>query len=237
VTEDEHLRRKVQEFAQDITTTVQAVLGDSDIALRATILDDLVIVTTDGSGISLACNGRSVLTLKVRYQCGWDSSGTFLAVERSEFHVFAANDGEPLFRIEFDRDANHSVPAAHLHVHAHRDSMTWAMSRSGDRTPRARRRGRGGVPKIQELHFPLGGKRFRPSLEDVMQMLVEEFGVTAVDGWRQELACGRSTWRRTQARAAARDAPEDAAAVLRELGYRVASPANPPRDGSALAQY
>ncbi|CAM2813274.1 MULTISPECIES: hypothetical protein [Dermacoccus] len=77
---------------------------------------------------------------------------------------------------------------------------------------------------MDELHFPLGGARFRPALEDVLQMLVEEFGVDAVDGWRKHLAQGRERWRRIQTRAVVRDAPDEAVATLRALGYLVTEP-------------
>ena len=40
----------------------------------------------------------------------------------------------------------------------------------------------------------------------------------------QHLADGRESWRRTQTKAAVRDSPEDAASVLRDLGYRVDHP-------------
>jgi hypothetical protein len=196
-----------------------------------------VLVATAGQGIVLKCDGHPVLTLRVTFRCGWDTSGRFIAVARSEFHVLVVGENEPLIRIEFDRDAPQSMPTSHLHIHAHRDAATWAMSKAGSRTKRSRQRGKSGVPALKELHLPLGGKRFRPSLEDVMQLLVEEFGVDAVDDWRSGLARGRANWRRMQTRAAVRDAPEDAAAVLRRLGYEVISPAGPLFDGAALAQY
>jgi hypothetical protein len=41
---------------------------------------------------------------------------------------------------------------------------------------------------MSDLHFPVGGSRFRPSLEDVLDMLVRELGVDHEPGWRDALA-------------------------------------------------
>jgi hypothetical protein len=37
--------------------------------------------------------------------------------------------------------------------------------------------------ELGRLHFPVGGKRFRPCLEDVIEMLVVERFVWGRDGW------------------------------------------------------
>jgi hypothetical protein len=74
---------------------------------------------------------------------------------------------------------------------------------------------------MSDLHFPVGGSRFRPSLEDVLDMLVRELGVDHEPGWRDALATGRERWRRMQIRAVVRDAPGEAIAVLEKLGYEI----------------
>lgn len=224
------LREQVSGFAADITRTVQAVLGDTEVDLTATLLEDRFTVSTSSpSGIELRVEGQPLLQLRVKFECGWDTPGTFMAISRSEFHVLACGDREALFRYEYLRSGTvKGLPGAHLQVHGHRDALTFAMTRAGQRSRRARRRSRTPTPSMSELHFPLGGARFRPPLEDVLHMLVEEFGVDAVDEWQQHLADGRETWRRTQTKACVRDAPDDAAAVLRDLGYTV----EPPPGGS-----
>lgn len=232
------LHAHVEGFAAEVTRTVQAVLGDTEVDLSATVLGDRFTVSTSGpSGIELRADGEPLLRLRVKFECGWDQAGDWLAIERSEFHVFACGDNEPLFRMEFMRSgAVEGLPSAHLQIHGHRDSISSAMARSGDRSRRARRRNRAPLHRMSELHFPLGGARFRPPLEDVLHMLVEEFGVEADDGWREHLADGREVWRRTQTRAAVRDSPDDAVEVLRGLGYAVNEPAEGarPADTSRL---
>lgn len=163
-----------------------------------------------------------------------DHRGEFLAVETSSFAVLAlAGGSEPLFRIEFVRAPDAGIPSAHVHVHAHRDAFTHVVDRCGDKTARARRRRRsidsgGSVPKIVELHFPLGGPRFRPCLEDLMQMLIDELGVDAEPGAAEALAAGRVRWRTMQLAASVRDSPETAAKVLRNHGYTVTEPDSGP---------
>lgn len=157
------------------------------------------------------------LRLLIRYECCWDTGQDFLAVEESYFHVLAGRTDDPLFRVEYDRNMT-SAPAAHIQIHAHRDELVFLMSRAG----RSAGRGKGDrIPRLSDLHFPVGGHRFRPCLEDVLEVLVYELGVETLDGWRQTIDDGRESWRRLQLRAAVRDAPAEAAQVLRALGYTV----------------
>lgn len=104
------------------------------------------------------------------------------------------------------------------------------MSAAGTRSRRSRRRLNASdegatVPRLGDLHFPLGGARFRPCLEDVLQMLADELGVDVESGAYEALAEGRERWRLDQLAAAVRHSPETAAAVLQELGYTVERPA------------
>jgi hypothetical protein len=64
----------------------------------------------------------------------------------------------------------------------------------------------------------------RPCLEDLLQLFVEEFKLDAMPTARQAIEDGRVRWRRRQLAATVRDDPEEAARVLRELGYDVVPP-------------
>ncbi|MDQ1286067.1 MAG: hypothetical protein QG663_1493, partial [Thermodesulfobacteriota bacterium] len=49
---------------------------------------------------------------------------------------------------------------------------------------------------FSSVHIPIGGTRFRPCIEDVLQMLISEFGVDRIDQtWREALDKGRTRWR------------------------------------------
>lgn len=236
------LSSQVGAFTHEITQTIQSVLGRQETTLRATLLDDKFTVTTPRDAlIGLHVAGEPLLDLKVRFECGWDYPQRYMAVHAAEFHVFAHANAQPLFRYEFVKKPSESVPSAHLQIHAHRDAFTWAMTSAGRRSKRSKARSRQVLtvpPSMSEVHFPLGGRRFRPALEDVLQMLVEEFGIDAADGWRARLAEARSRWRRAQIKAAVRDAPEDAAEALRGLGYVVTHAGALPADNpDALRQY
>ncbi len=75
--------------------------------------------------------------------------------------------------------------------------------------------------KLGELHFPVGGRRFRPTLEDVIEMLIVEGIADARPDWESVIAEHRKRWREIQLRAAVRRWPEWAAAALTDLGCQV----------------
>lgn len=221
VSEPEWLRQQAQLFAEELTRTVQAVVPDSD-PFTVVITDNLVSVRQGPrEGVTLTVNGKPLLHLKATFRCCKDRDGDYLAIEKSGFEVLPLAGREPIFRYEYVR--NHGkAPAAHAHVHAHRDAFTYLMAKAGRTTPRARRRASADeIPQIQDLHFPLGGHRFRPCLEDVLQTLIEEFGVDYKAGTMDALASGREAWRKKQARSVVRDDPASAVEVLQKLGYDV----------------
>lgn len=228
------LEEQAVQFAADLTAAVHAIAPTCE-PFGALAMDSpegrFYVQQEPDTGVPLTVEGAALLTLKVAYRCTWDSSEQFLAVETSHVKVYAAAQarGEPLFRYEYVRKAGRDHPGAHLQVHAHRDGIAHVMSRAGRSTPRARRRADdAAVPAMSELHFPLGGARYRPCLEDVLEMLVCELGVDCPDGARQALAASREVWRRQQLRSAVRDAPADAAETLAALGYTL----TPPGSGS-----
>jgi hypothetical protein len=100
-----------------------------------------------------------------------------------------------------------------------------------EKGPPERRWPSGKVPRLAEYHFPTGGHRFRPCVEDVFEMLITQFRVDALPDWQEAVAEGRKEWRDKQLMSAVRDAPETAAKVLRRLGYPVGTPTGgPPSD-------
>src|SRR5699024_11564477 len=68
--------------------------------------------------------------------------------------------------------------------------------------------------RSEDLHFPLGGDRFRPALEDVLQFLITQLGVRAEEHWRDAVRESRRTWRGRQLASAVRDNPAGAASAL-----------------------
>lgn len=73
-----------------------------------------------------------------------------------------------------------------------------------------------------DLHIPVGASRI--PAEEFIQFLIAECKFDSVGGWwdRPEL------WRLRRAAVVAREAPEEAARVLRELGHVVTAPKTVP---------
>lgn len=219
------LEEQATQFAQELTSTVHAVSPDCDSFVPIIIEGKpRVSVRQPREGIALHVDQKPLLKLKVLFECVLDGDHEFMAIEKSSVQVFPRTGGHPLFRYEYERAAN-TVPAAHMHVHAHRDAFTYLMAKSGSGTRRGRRRREAdSVPSIEQLHFPLGGHRFRPCLEDILHMLIDEFGIDSHAGTFAVLEQGRAEWRRKQTRSVVRDDPESAVAALQKLGYDVSWP-------------
>lgn len=238
------LDEQARQFAESLTATVTAVVGECQ---------PFIVTTVDGSsgaqrvrvsqapstGVVLRSGGDPFLTLEAEYWGEWDHQQTFLRIDRSKITVFYRSK-EPLFRYEYEASlAAPNLPGAHLHVHEAPDVfglITSVLHLSGESTPRSKRRARNpSRVHQQDLHFPLGGPRFRPILEDVLHVLIEECGVDKEDGWEARLTLAREEWRLRQVAAAVRDAPDIAAGTLTRLGFTVTPPPEmPPRNIQTL---
>ncbi|MER5871965.1 hypothetical protein [Streptomyces sp. NPDC002044] len=230
-TEELDLHQYAKDFATELTETLQGVLPGTP-SFHAVHQGQRIWVTTvsdSGDGlptqkkIDLLINGKAEMSMAVEYFCCWDQAGQFLAVDNSAVKVFCRGQQEPLFRYEYVRKHGQWPPAAHIQVHAHRDEIAWIQRLAASGKPAAMTR-KDSVPRLSQIHFPVGGHRMRPGLEDVLLMIVREFTIDTVDGWDEALQTGIRLWRHKQVRAAVRDAPEEAADVLRQLGYQVTVP-------------
>lgn len=229
------LARLAEEFATDLTHTVRAVVGPDCPAFVADTPQGpdarAVSVSQDpASGITLLVGQEPVLTLTAQFRCTWDGHGRYLAVHWSRIAVFPRDDlgTNPLLRYDYVKNMRPGLPAAHLQVHGSHEALSEILRDAGRGSRKGKRRVKsiaaGRTPALSELHFPVGGHRFRPCLEDILAVLMEEFGVTPAgdrDAALEALAEGRETWRRTQIGAAVRDAPDEAIRVLQDLGYDV----------------
>lgn len=161
-------------------------------------------------------------------------------MENSEFKVFPVNDEStaqfgPVIAFDYRRQpVSREVPSAHLNIDSNNESILYMLAESGNsrrvRSRRAKAQKRSGKDQSvvtehgseRDVHVPVGGARFRPCLEDVLEMLIVEFGVDHSHGdWRGALAQGRRRWRQHQLRAAINDNPDVAIHQLRELGFSV----------------
>jgi len=222
------LEEQSQAFARRISDAVSAFVGDT-VPFKATSIGTRFVVSDDTAGIVIPVGGGGTLALEVNYRCELDGAGLYLKVLSSKVAVYAGSrpKGDPLFRFEYVHNQTDGLPAGHLHVHSHRDQFTRVMTMAAiagaarrQVSPQAELE----AARMSRIHFPTGGHRFRPTLEDVLQIIEEEFGASPGPTWREVLHSNRVQWRRHQTGAAVRDCPSEAVRVLQELGYTVQVP-------------
>ncbi|WP_438295440.1 hypothetical protein [Streptomyces sp. HUAS TT7] len=137
------------------------------------------------------------LWMDVSFQMRLDAEREHLMVHKSFIGMFGSEDAKHgLFHYDYERDKVDGYPDAHLQIDA--SSEFFGTLNDPKRDP-----GR----SLAALHFPVGGKRFRPCLEDVIEFLVVERIVEARDGYEKFLETGRERFRRNQLMAAMRRDP------------------------------
>ncbi|MEW1757863.1 hypothetical protein AB0393_15265 [Streptomyces cyaneofuscatus] len=135
-----------------------------------------------------------------------DKEAQYLTVHSSYCGIFSDEDlATCLCHFDFEREKE-QYTAAHLQVHGVSPALE-ALNRDSD----ARR-------TLDKLHFPVGGKRFRPSLEDIIEFLVAERLAEAKQGYDKVLEAGRERFQIKQLRAAMRRHPEVVEEFFREQG-------------------
>lgn len=138
-------------------------------------------------------------------------------MEKSSYYVTVSN--APVLRFDYERSKERH-PVAHLQFSGTGTWLSPALMKN-----RHNEKARKG--QLDALHIPVGGHRFRPSLEDFLYFLIRECGFAGVDGWEEKLSTSREGWLGVQLSAAVRDDPTGAARVLESMGCQVI----PPRGG------
>lgn len=140
--------------------------------------------------------------LLVSHRLIWDPESEYLADARSSCNVYRDAEGNTaLFRYEYKR---HNTPHPEAHFHMHGDFH--AGLPVNVRPPR-------------KVHFPVGGRRFRPSVEDVIEFLVREGFTEGQPGWEIAVKEHRKHWETLQLKAAVRRDHEVAIEQLRADGW------------------
>lgn len=210
-------------FVEELAGTLTAVLGEDvrpfDLDVREHEGQVRVAARTPDIGIPLTVEGREILRLTIVYRFTHDSRKAYLKTEKSSISVYPVDTATPLFRYDYLHDAGERIPAAHFNVHAHRDEALFALYVSSrERAKRRQRNAEDGIAaKLADVHFPVGGHRFRPCVEDVLEMLIVEFGVDKQPAWKAAINKGREAWRRKQLKAAVWDDPGAAREALEEF--------------------
>lgn len=143
------------------------------------------------------------LWMLVSYRLAPDEEEKYLQVNSSVVALTADEDGhEELLHFDYERDKAHNYPEAHLQVVA--TSPSWQLASPGR--------------SLGRLHLPVGGRRYRFTLEDIAAFLLRERLASASKDAVSTLAEHRAEFERQQLRAAIRRDPETARAYLEELG-------------------
>jgi hypothetical protein len=225
----DRLRDLAEGFADDLTALVQGTIGgQTEFAVGESAQDHMVI------GPDPLPNGRIPLVrdadrgldehrveLRAWYRCGLDPEGEHLMVESSTFGLWVRPSGKwrPVVRVEYERTPRtKDHPTAHVHLHAESAELAWLYGSSNLE-----------LPRLHQIHFPAGGRRFRPTLEQFLQFLSREqlFTEWAAKDWRKTLDDHQAAWEERQARATVRRYPDAAAEELRGAGWNVTPPVDP----------
>ena len=218
------LESQVQNFVSQLEALLYLVLGNynenyvegTERVSRSS--PRVFTVQNTGTGIPLSIEGEPILALSFDYLCVQDAKSSFLQISESCIMVASLSTSAPIFRYDYLRNPHGYIPSAHLNIHASNDDATRAMLACGTGRRGKNRRKRyvekGFFPTFSTLHFPLGGKRFRPGLEDVLQMLILEFGIDSEVNWRETIEASREEYRKNQLRALIREFPDIAQDVL-----------------------
>lgn len=220
---DPDLILEAERFADDLADLLEKTVSDQP-PVRALAVEGRVLVapiTEDGeqrADIPLSVRGEHRLDLRFDFRCSWDFARKFLAVESSRFALKLPHLGEPLIR--FDYLSTHTWSPAHVQVHGESSAFGYLHAFTGSLKP----------PKVQALHIPVGGRRLRPCLEDVVDFAIHDLAVDAKDGASARIAEGQSRWKRLQVNAAMRDvirhdpdtAPDELRATIEQAVVDVA---------------
>jgi hypothetical protein len=137
-----------------------------------------------------------------------------LVVQRSTSRVYCHDDDfrSLVFHYDYDREPENDYPNPHFQVAGGNEHLDQLCNRAG-------------VEKsLPDLHFPVGGRRYRPSIEDVIEFLVVESLAPGRPGWEAAVAEHRRTWERIQLRSVVRRDQQTAAEELAARGWRLEPP-------------
>jgi hypothetical protein len=145
--------------------------------------------------------------MEISYRLCMDPEREYLTVVSSYVGIYANDDGRSLLcHLDYERDKPHGYPEAHLQVEGESAALRswWLVG--------------GRARALRDLHFPLGGRRYRPALEDVVKFLIAEKLADPRPGWETTVNARRDEFRRLQLRAAIRRDLETAEHAVAEFG-------------------
>lgn len=175
----------------------------------------------DPAPIPITTGSKARVFLYLIHSYCLDPEGEFLTMASSTLSLYSSpdmSDEHLVVGIDYIREPANRFPGCHLHVYGERSDMD-AIYIPDPSDPESRR-----SRTLRDLHLPVGGRRFRPTLEDLIEFMVTERMVIPHDGWEDVVNAHRARWNETQLKAAVRRSPEHAADALRARGWTVIPP-------------
>ncbi|RIQ19539.1 hypothetical protein [Jiangella rhizosphaerae] len=148
-------------------------------------------------------NKKPKCWLEAQYRCDLDDRGRFLMVISSFFGIYAPDGKTLLCHYDYERNKA-GYPAAHLQVQGTCPALGLLP-------------GRRSAGELAKLHFPVGGRRYRPTIEDMIEFVLMEGFAEGRDDWERVIADHRIAFQEKQLSAAVRRRPDIARAVLADI--------------------
>lgn len=209
------------EFAQEIATLLDVTLVGEITANTFEINEEkLRAVIKRSKQLEIGRSNSKKLQLACEFRLCTNSTKKHLAIESSTFKVQyqSGQKYRPVVRFEYDRNSRNK-PASHFQFHSDSVPLGLLLARAGNYDAAAQQ---------QDIHYPMGDERFRVCLEDVIELLANEFNAQTHDGWQQHIERGRNRYLSKQAETVIRKNPDLAIKLLEQQGYKVKPPARYP---------
>jgi len=142
-----------------------------------------------------------------------EDENQFLTVRSSVCALSVGDPTELVLHYDFQRNKA-QYTEAHLQVYGRHRTLERLLGQLGRKE----------VDALAKIHLPVGGRRFRPALEDLLECLIDEGLADPRSGWRDVLNESRRDYRMKQVSAAVRRNPGTAIRELERLGYAIAHP-------------
>ncbi|WP_300345010.1 hypothetical protein [Nesterenkonia sp.] len=216
---DQQLLSESKIFAERLNDLIVRVFQDIESHFRAQIGPRGVRVElTEPIPLIRRGESRQFAVLAAHFNCTWSSVKGILAVRGSSFILRTPEvQGPPVLQIDYQRDMESPKrPVSHINVSSQHEGLLRMVdpdSLVAGNHERAR--------ATHRLHLPNGGHRFRPSIGDVIHMLVAEFDIRRLPTWKKAVNEHRAMFREYQTAAVVRDHPRRAKEELEALGYDV----------------
>lgn len=214
---------QASQFANEVQdllnkTVCNGAIVTAVVAWDSELKQNVVIVGTKLAGglvanpVPVSTDGKKAKCwIEVQYRCDVDERG-YLRVLTSYFGIYG--EGRVLLcHYDYER-TKEGYPAAHVQI----EGVCPALDAlPGDHT----------AEQLAKLHFPVGGRRYRPTIEDMVEFLVNEGFAAGRRGYQKVIDEHRERFHEIQLKAAIRRKPDIARAVLEQIAQEEVGGSSP----------